>query len=260
LAGWWISRGGDAFHFALLCLGATFLYLGGMFLNDAFDVAFDRQFRSERPIPSGTISVEAVWQWGFSWLGLGLLCLTFLGIKCALLGLLLAGCIVLYDAVHKLFALAPVLMALCRFLLIVLAAASAHDGVTGLSLWTALVLACYIVGLSYLARRESTPGLLQYWPILGLIAPLVLAAIINRGSYLGEGLLLSGILFVWLVRCIYLIYRKDHPNVGRAVGGLLAGIVLVDLLAILGGSAPLAVALVLLFLLALAAQRFVPAT
>ena len=53
-------------------LGAmTLAYTGGMFLNDAFDVHFDRQHRKERPIPSGAISVTAVWQWGFGWLAVG---------------------------------------------------------------------------------------------------------------------------------------------------------------------------------------------
>ncbi len=94
LAGWMLAGGGDWHrwpHFVFVCLGATFLYLGGMYLNDAFDAEFDQQHRAERPIPSGKINVTAVWQWGLSWLGLGLLCLGPLGATTAILACLTAG-------------------------------------------------------------------------------------------------------------------------------------------------------------------------
>src|SRR5215472_16127700 len=61
LAGWILSGGGTAARFTLLCLGISCLYLGGMFLNDAFDSDFDAQHRSERPIPSGAIPLGQVW-------------------------------------------------------------------------------------------------------------------------------------------------------------------------------------------------------
>src|ERR1700722_7791443 len=65
LAGWWLAGGGS--RPALLCvsISASFLYLGGMFLNDAFDAGFDRNHRPTRPIPSGVITEREVWGWGF---------------------------------------------------------------------------------------------------------------------------------------------------------------------------------------------------
>src|SRR6202021_3338880 len=62
LAGWWLAGGGNFKALPLLLAGTSFLYIGGMFLNDAFDVGFDRQRRAERPIPSGQISLAAVWK------------------------------------------------------------------------------------------------------------------------------------------------------------------------------------------------------
>ena len=53
LAGWWLGGGGNYANLLLLLLGATLLYAGGMFLNDAFDAEFDTQYRRARPIPSG---------------------------------------------------------------------------------------------------------------------------------------------------------------------------------------------------------------
>ncbi len=62
-----------------LFFGVSALYLGGMFLNDAFDVDYDRQQRPERPIPSGAMTVPVVWAWGMALLVLGAVSLIILG-------------------------------------------------------------------------------------------------------------------------------------------------------------------------------------
>src|SRR5690242_14805754 len=61
LAAWTLAGSGTPKKFMFLSAGATLLYTGGMFLNDAFDVEFDRQYRPERPIISGQISARSVW-------------------------------------------------------------------------------------------------------------------------------------------------------------------------------------------------------
>ena len=53
LAGWWLAGAGSAGKLPLLLLGISAQYIGGMYLNDAFDADFDRQRRAARPIPSG---------------------------------------------------------------------------------------------------------------------------------------------------------------------------------------------------------------
>ena len=260
LAGWLLAGGGDLGHFFLLCLGATFLYVGGMYLNDAFDAQFDQQHRQERPIPSGAMRAGVVWQWGFTWLLLGLLCFFIPGKPAAVFAILLSACVLLYDAVHKVFAISPVLMAGCRFFLILLAASMGEQGVNGWSVWAALMLAAYIVGLSYIARKESTQAALRYWPCLFLIAPIVLALIVNGGEYRSRGFLLSAVLLVWMLRSLRHALWSPQRNIGRSVSGLLAGIVLVDLLAVGGGTPLQAVIFLALFGLALLFQRFIPAT
>ena len=260
LAGWLISSGGEFLRLLLVCAGTSLLYVGGMFLNDAFDADFDRQHRPERPISSGAISRSAVWELGLFWLVLGVLLLWLAGKTAVLLAILLVICILVYDAIHKWFLLAPLLMAACRFLLVLIASAAASEGITGLSYWTALVLASYIVGLSYLARKESLASPLQYWPCVLLAAPLILAMIVDRGPFFRRGLVLSVLLLFWLARSLRFTYWARQPHVGRSVAGLLAGIVLVDLLATGGlvGSNNLTFAG--FFLLALVLQRLVPAT
>ncbi|HXG47043.1 MAG TPA: UbiA family prenyltransferase, partial [Methylomirabilota bacterium] len=260
LTGWVLGGGGDWDRFLALGLGLTALYLGGMYLNDAFDAQFDAQHRPERPIPRGAIGVTTVWKLGLGWLGTGLLILVLLGTKPALFAALLTVSILVYDAVHKMFAFSPVLMAACRLFVILLAASAGDDGVNGLSVWSALVLAAYVAGLSYIARGESMPTPLRHWPCLLLTAPLVLALIVNRGPYQPGGLLLGGILLVWMLRSLRPAFRAEHRNPGRSVAGLLAGICLVDLLAV-GPQAPwLVPVFVGLFVLALLGQRFIPAT
>lgn len=260
LAGWILAGGGPVSRFGWLCLGATFLYVAGMYFNDAFDATFDRQHRPERPIPSGAISVTAVWQFGLIFLCLGLACTMPLGRATAVLAILLAVTILVYDAVHKIFALSPIIMAGCRLLLILLAASVGTGGINGLAIWTSVVLAAYVVGLSFIAQKESTHIALRLWPVLFLLTPLLLAGIINTEPFhvisLGLALLLIG----WMLRSLYFAFWATHRNVGRCVSSLLAGIVLVDLLAV-GPGAPWSVVVFgALFLLALVFQQFVPAT
>jgi hypothetical protein len=261
LAGWWLGGAGNLEKLPFLLAGTMFLYIGGMFLNDAFDVEFDRQHRTERPIPSGAIMPGAVWRWGLGWLALGVLSLLWLGKLTGGLGLALSLCIVLYDAIHKRVSFGPMLMGMCRFFVYVIAASAACNGVTGWPMWCGLALGLYVIGVSYQARAESTQGALRYWPVLLLGAPIVLALIMNTQSFRQAALLLSIVFGLWVIICLRYSVWSAERDLGRTVSGLLAGIVFVDWLAV-GPDAPrtLSVALIALFVMALGLQRFVPAT
>lgn len=259
LCGWLLGGGGSEITLLLLLLGGSLVYVGGMYLNDAFDAAFDRQYRRERPIPSQQISESLVWQIGGSLMVGGGLVLAFLGGDTAVFSLLLLLSVLTYDAVHKAVAFSPVIMAACRFFLFLAAASTGDDGVTGLALWTALALSGWIVGLSYVARRESAAGPLRWWPLALLALPVLLAVLVNDGEHRPRLLVLAGGLVAWAVVCLRRCFAAGRRNLGRTVSGLLAGICLVDLLAV----PPEPVALVFClagFWLALLAQRFIPAT
>ena len=75
-----------------------------------------------------------------------------------------------------------------------------------------------------------------------------------------QGFLPGAILLIWTVRCLRFTFWSAHRNVGRSVSGLLAGIALVDWLAIGGGGLIFGPVFVGLFCLALLFQRFIPAT
>ena len=261
LAGWWLGGGENFANFPLLFLGVTALYLGGMYLNDAFDADFDRQHRPERPIPSGAISLPAVWGWGLVWLALGALCLIAIGKTTGVLAIVLLVCIVLYDATHKVITASPWLMGACRFWVYVIAGSTASWGVNGWPIWCGAALAFYVAGLSHVAQLESSRGLIPRWPLALLAVPVALAMLMDSGENRAPAIWVSLILVLWIARCARPIFQGGEVNVGRIVSGLLAGIVFVDWLAVAPGC-PHAVSAVFLILFAatLGLQRFVPAT
>ena len=262
LAAWLLGGGGPSPRLATAWAGAACVYVGGMFLNDACDVAFDRQHRRERPIPAGDISERGAWFGAGLLLVVGWGLLATLGRTPAWLGGLLVAGVVLYDATHKRIAFSPVVMALCRYLLFLTAGAASAEGINGETMWSALVLGGYIVGLSYVARTESTTGLRQVWPLLLLGFPLVLAGFLNpphawsRGHIAGPALLFT----LWTFRSVLALARPGGSGSREAVSGLLAGIALVDALAVASGQWPDAALFLGLFAAALALQRLAPAT
>ena len=261
LAGWWLSGGHNYWKLPLLLLGVSALYTGGMFLNDAFDADFDRQRRASRPIPSGQISVGTVWTLGWAWLAAGILLLIFCGKIAGALAVVLAICILIYDAAHKAITASPWLMGLCRFWVYVIAGTTAANGLHGNSIWCGIALAFYIVGLSYVARRESFRGPIPYWPLLLLAAPIFLAMLMNANDARKAAMILSLALALWVTRCTRAIFIGGEINVGRIVSGLLAGIIFTDWLAV-APQCPreLSAIFLVLFGATLWLQRFVPAT
>lgn len=259
LAAWLLNGGGSWPTFVLLCSGATLLYVGGMFLNDAFDTDFDRQFRQERPIPSGQITERDVWWIGGLLIFFGWLLLFMPGNAVALFATLLVAAIVLYDAVHKHIEGAPFVMAACRLLLYLVAGAATFRAVSEPVLWHGLALAAYIVGLSFLARKESGPAKISRWPMLFLMSPLVTSIVVSSSRSVLSWIALVALL-AWLVWCLRQLAGPAKPNVGRVVAGLLAGIVFVDCAALSQLTIGLAVTFLGLFLLALLLQRTIPAT
>lgn len=261
LAAFVLSEGNSRGDLALLMLGASLFYLGGMYLNDAFDAGFDRQFRKERPIPSGAIREKTVWTLGGLQLALGFVCFSVAGRVPDSLSILLGASILVYNAAHKVISWSPVLMALCRFVLFLSIASAGQDGIAGSVLWSAIALSSYIVGLSCFAQRESGGGLLlSWWPCLLLSFPAVLAFLVNNGSYRVYGIAAILAYIGWTLFCLRDIYWKAQPDIGRGVSRLLAGIVLVDLMSIDLTNAGQVIFMAGLFGAALFLQKFIPAT
>ena len=89
--------------------------------------------------------------------------------------------------------------------------------------------------------------------------PLGLAWIANGGDSRLPAFYLAIILVGWAIWCLRHILVEANRNLGLTVSGLLAGICLVDWLAVVP-TPSLGLAFVALFVLALGAQRIIPAT
>jgi hypothetical protein len=82
---------------------------------------------------------------------------------------------------------------------------------------------------------------------------------VNDGVYRKCNLQISVVFIVWVLWSLRNIFWTAGKNVGATVSALLAGIVLVDLLAV-GGTSRMAFVFVALFIAARLFQKFIPAT
>ena len=144
----------------LLTLGIaiSLFYVGGMYLNDAFDARWDATNRPERPIPSGHVKAATVTIAGFAMLGAGAVVVAAVVDARPSLwaALALGGLIVLYDLSHKGNPAAPLVMALCRVAVYAVAALAVGPFPPAARVYVgAAALLVYLVFLSTLARKET---------------------------------------------------------------------------------------------------------
>ena len=257
LAAWLMSGGGTAQRFLALCAGASLLYTGGMFLNDACDAGFDRKYRPERPIPSGAIHPRNVWLGAILLLSIGWCALALLGWAAATFASLLLANIVVYNVVHKHVSAGPWLMCGCRFLLYITAGAAALGGVSLIVVWFGLALSSYVLGLSYLARGEYSHASRKAVPIAALFTPVAVALGLTKNAFT---LLPILALILWVFWCVSKARVWRALSTGRGIGGLLAGIVLVDWLAAAAQGQPWTLVFIGLFAFALVLQSTIPAS
>lgn len=217
-----------------LLLAMTLAYIGGMFLNDAFDHKIDSVERPERPIPAGLISASSVYLWGFGMLiaAVALVAWTALGNAnsggwwAVASAVALCGAIILYNAWHKNNPLSPFVMGLCRMLVYTTAAYSVTASPAAVLFAAAVALLGYLIGLTYVAKQENIGNVRNLWPLLFLAAPLIYGATINNGQTLGWIALAA--LAVWLIVAINFVRRRAPGDIPRAVISMIAGISLVD--------------------------------
>lgn len=258
LVGWVLSNGmTPASGLLPLMVALSLFYVGGMYLNDAFDAAIDAEERADRPIPLGEVSRVTVSVIGSVMLACGGLLLLTLGLPAMLCGLALIIVIVLYNWMHKRTVWAPIIMGSCR-LLTYLTAALAAGGVTWPVLLGALGLFCHVVGLTYAARQEAYDRIGAAWPLVVMAVPVMILGILLDNAITGVLLLVYVLWGGWSLK---LLFRRRSGDVPRAVVSLIAAIALFDavLIASLGASGLAAMA-VLAFVLTLALQKLAPGT
>jgi len=238
-AGWVLGGGGltagSGYDFRLfwLCAGGSLVYFAGMALNDAADANWDREHGKDRPIPRGDISTVAVWLLAGAALVLGAVLMIFLGGAKPLWVGLLALCVVVYDLYHKPWAGSVLFMAGCRVFL--------------------LVSASSVVAGEISENNWSTFGTFL---LAAPIAATVSEVLALRGAAMITPLLVVVATFGWLLP---VVFGKTIPFPKR-IGSLLAGLALVDALAVATREPYLALLFVLLTPVLLLWQRWVAAT
>lgn len=226
----------DMGQMAMLCLAGSLLYAGGCTLNDAFDAAWDRQHRPERPIPSGELSIREVSLAGSLEMLAGLALVVPFGWAATISALLLGFWILLYDWIHKKTAWAVLLMAACR-LQLAYTAALAFRGPTWPNHLHAWALFAYIMIITVVARRESRPdgpyqrkfrviGLLLALPACSVLLPLFCGGDVSVMPTMV--LLALGLSTAWSLPAALLLAKQGSPAAGVFVRAALAGITLLD--------------------------------
>jgi 4-hydroxybenzoate polyprenyltransferase len=208
---------------ALLLAASGCLYLSGMAWNDFFDRHEDAKTRPTRPLPSGRIRPRPA-----ALIAGGLM-----------LAGVLAGMIVLYDAVLKHYWVGPVGMGACRFLNVLMGCLAAPPEVWEklgiVPVHVAGVVGLYIVGVTWFARTEE--GTSKRWMLVAASAvmgvALALAAVIPLHFEPGQTpwyylYLLIGFGFVvgWPVATA--VRTPTAKNVQAAVKRCILGLVLLD--------------------------------
>lgn len=252
----------------LVILAMTFSYIGGMFLNDAFDADIDREERPERPIPSGETSRREVFIWGGALLLLSVALLSLAGLHGtlenpwlpALTGLILAGLIVLYNSWHKNNPLSPLIMGLCRVCVYLVAAVTFASVPPAIVFIGSALLLSYLIGLTFVAKQENLGHLRSSWPLLFLGTPVIFGLLLLLTESPAAWPFWAALL-CWILFCLWLLKRRSKGDIPRAVVSLIAGISLLDALLIASsGQFGLALVCVCGFLLTLAFQRFIAGT
>ena len=91
----------------VMVIAMVLFYTAGMYLNDLFDLEWDRSRNSARPLPSGAVSVREALAAIVGFFAVGLVLLAFTTWWALLSGVVLLAVIVAYDRWHKANPLSP---------------------------------------------------------------------------------------------------------------------------------------------------------
>jgi len=241
----------------LVAIAMVLFYSAGMYLNDLLDYTIDCAERPERPLPAGMISRTSARAMIIALFASGSVLLWSVSSALFLCGLILIALIICYNRWHKKNPAGPLLMALCRLMVYVIAFLSASSQTFFPLLVPGELLLCYVIALTLLAKVELKPRAIHFGSSLMLFLPAIYFMLQLSALALGLSLCFTS----WVAYSLSLIYRSSPSQMGRAVSQLIAGIALLDgmVLATVGSIYGVVVALAS-FGLALFWQRYVRGT
>ena len=217
----------------LPALSAILLYMGGLILNDVADYDDDLADRPQRPLPSGQVSRRDA---AIVALGLGLMALALAALcslTCLAVSVVLWTLILAYNFVTKRWLiLGCINMGLCRGVSLLLGA-SALGFASLRSTPVLLGAACvtlYISTVTFIAARETEQiafGHLRWLPLCPLLLMGVLCVQLDSVTVPTRLLALGCVTWVgWW--CHSLSGTPTPPVLGKAIGGLIRGLLLMQ--------------------------------
>ena len=232
--GSWLLVAGSFGDLNLLVLvsGAVFLYSGGMIMNDVFDLAFDDEFRPDRPIPSGIVSKQLAVILTLLFMALGFVLMKLGGAQ--LFWVLSLGIVITaYNYFHKKWVHSVYIMGACRSILYVACASAVSANIPNSVFAWSVCLGLYTAGITVVARGESTDNVVPFYGIALLFSPLIVPIYLGFSGMHLMGILVTGILWLsWTIYCLCIIKGSAEGRIGRSVSYLIAGMVLIDALAV----------------------------
>lgn len=261
--------------FWFLLLSSAGLYLGGMVLNDVFDVQLDSVERPERPIPSGTISRTKAAIFGTTLMVIGVASAWMAGqlsggnTTSVGIAIILAAAIILYDSVLKSTLLGPAGMATCRFLNILLGASCCGDWNQVFSnpqLLIAIALGIYVFGVTWFARNEAGDSSKKALAagvaiaMIGVAVNLATSLTSNTSFGFGAAIALGLVAANVLIRCARAIKINQPILLQKTVGFMLLNIIFMDAAMVFSvtGDARLASTVIILVFPATLMKKFIP--
>ncbi len=250
----------------IMMFAMSLAYIGGMFLNDAFDRKIDAKERPERPIPAKQVKAAEVFAAGFTLLAGSVMFAAIAAMSwghnlllVALLSIALCGAIVLYDMWHKDNPISPLIMGICRVLVLLVAGFSATDSPSVVLYYGALAMLLYLAGLTYTAKQENLGEVKNLWPLALLAAPLIYGLLKSTTDF--QVIPATVILALWTGYALYFVRRRNKGDIPKAVVSMIAGISIVDALLISTvSSLPIAALALMAFGLTLFLQRYIAGT
>ena len=231
VAGSLVAEGILGLALIFVLIGASLVYSGGMVMNDAVDFRYDKEFKKDRPIVSSKISLFSSWQLAVLFLVSGSV---FLGIGSTSyfwVALLIIS-IIFYNVFHKKFGITIYVMGFCRSLLYFIAGYTISLS-NSVILW-GLVLGLYTAGITLVARGEDTDQKVKMIGIILLTAPVFLSIYCSLVSLnlIVPIIFSSSALIVLILYSLRIINSENPGKIGKAVSLLIAGMCIVDSMAV----------------------------
>jgi hypothetical protein len=245
LAAWWLGAGGDAAGLIAAMCGVSLLFIGGSFFSFAYYSETRAGYSRGSGLGMAYLEPRHLWLLSLGYFALGLVILAFIGRTSTVVAFFLGMFLVVYVTSSGVFMAAPLSLFMLRFAVYLLAGSVSRRGITGDCVWQGLAVGCYMSGIGFLTVRTPSAGSQIGWPHLLLAVPGLLALLVNEFTL--RNLFLCFLFFMWLGWALRYCFGSHPPNVRYTLSNLLAGVVLVDLLATYGESFWLVLAFMLLF-------------